>query len=149
MSDHRVVEALRAAFAGLEHNDRSRLVELLADDFHFEMSDSLPYGGVFIGPAEFDRFWAHVAERWQYFRYEAHEIVEAGDTVVVPVRTDALSFDGISMRNEHLFLFKVRDGRITFCRLYADTARGRDVMAGREPQRFTRNAPPSPTGAKP
>ncbi|AEA22408.1 nuclear transport factor 2 family protein [Pseudonocardia benzenivorans] len=139
MSDEKVVAALRAAFTGYEKNDFGPMIGLLADDFRFEMSDSLPYGGVFTGRAEFEGWWAHVNAKWQYFRYEAHEIAEAGDTIAVPVRTDALSPDGIRMQNEHMFLFTVHDGQIVFCRLYADTARGRDVMAGREPQRFARS----------
>lgn len=40
------------------------------------------------------------------------------------------------MENEHLFLFRVRDGKIVYGRIYADTARGRDVLEGREPRRY-------------
>lgn len=36
------------------------------------------------------------------------------------------------MENEHCFLFKVRDGRIVYGRIYADTAKGHDVMEGME-----------------
>jgi uncharacterized protein len=83
-----------------------------------------------------------VAKEWTYFRYDAHEIIDAGDTIVVPVRTDALSIRGIRMQNEHLFLFKIRDGRPVYARLYADTARGRDVIAGEEPRHYPK---PDPT----
>ncbi|MEU6230647.1 nuclear transport factor 2 family protein [Streptomyces sp. NPDC047042] len=138
MQNDRILAALKTAFAHYESNDRGPLDALLADDFHFEMSDSLPYGGVYVGPDEFAAFWKEVAKEWQYFRYEAHEIIDAGDTILVPVRTDALSIRGIRMRNEHLFLFKVRDGKVIFGRLYADTARGRDVLEGREPRRYPR-----------
>ncbi|GGV57493.1 nuclear transport factor 2 family protein [Streptomyces massasporeus] len=138
MQNEKILAALETAFTGYETNDRGPLVALLADDFQFEMSDSLPYGGVYTGAAEFTAFWKEVGKEWQYFRYEAHEIIDAGDTIVVPVRTDALSIRGIRMCNEHLFLFKVRDGKVVFGRLYADTARGRDVMAGQEPRRYPR-----------
>ena len=104
------------------------------------MSDSLPYGGVFTGRDEFVAYWKEVGKEWEYFRYEAHEIIDAGDTIIVPVRTDALSTRGIQMRNEHLFLFKVRDGKVFFCRLYADTARGRDVIEGHAPRKYPRAA---------
>ncbi|GHA55769.1 hypothetical protein GCM10010303_79540 [Streptomyces purpurascens] len=53
------------------------------------------------------------------------------------------------MRNEHLFLFKAHDGQNTFCWLYADTGRGRDVIVGRHPQRFPHDAVPSATRAQP
>ena len=138
MSNTEIVAALEAAFTGYDSNDRGPLTALLADDFTFEMSDSLPYGGTYVGPGEFTAFWQEVGKEWQYFRYEAHEIIDAGDTIVVPVKTDALSVRGIRMRNEHLFLFKVKDGRLVYGRLYADTARGRDVLAGQEPRRYQR-----------
>jgi ketosteroid isomerase-like protein len=138
MDNERVAAALRTAFTGYEANDRGPLIALLSDDFHFEMSDSVPYGGVYIGPHEFVAYWKEVAKEWRYFRYDTDGVIEAGDTFVVPVRTDALSVRGIEMRNEHLFLFKVRDGQVVFGRLYADTARGRDVIAGHEPRRFPR-----------
>ncbi|WP_422733090.1 nuclear transport factor 2 family protein [Micromonospora sp. WMMD558] len=138
MPNDEIVAALRTAFIGYERNDRGPLIALLADDFTFEMSDSLPYGGKYVGAAEFVAYWKEVAKQWEYFRYDAHEIIDAGDTIVVPVKTDALSTRGIRMRNEHLFLFKVKDGRVVFGRLYADTARGRDVISGQEPRRYPR-----------
>jgi ketosteroid isomerase-like protein len=138
VSNTEIVAALKTAFTGYEHNDRGPLVALLAEDFTFEMSDSLPYGGTYVGPEEFVAYWKEVGKEWEYFRYDAHEIIDAGDTIVVPVKTDARSTRGITMRNEHLFLFRVKDGRVVYGRLYADTARGRDVIAGQEPRRFPR-----------
>ncbi|MBO4225750.1 nuclear transport factor 2 family protein [Bradyrhizobium neotropicale] len=136
MSNKEVIEALRAAFTGYERNNNTALLEMLSDDFTFEMSDSLPYWGTYVGRAEFLGFWRAVAKEWTYFRYDAHEIIDVGDTIVVPVKTDALSTGGIRMRNEHLFLFKIRDGRPVHARLYADTARGRDVIAGEKPRHY-------------
>lgn len=66
------------------------------------------------------------------------EMSDAGDTIVVPVKTDALSIHGIPLQNEHLFLFKMKDGRAVFARLYADTARGRDVISGHAPRHYPR-----------
>jgi ketosteroid isomerase-like protein len=136
MQNAKVIRALEAAFTGYERNDKAPLLDLLSDDFTFEMSDSLPYGGTYFGRAEFIGFWKAVAREWTYFRYDAHEIINAGNTIVVPVKIDALSINGIRMQNEHLFLFKIRDGRPVHARLYADTARGRDVIAGQEPRHY-------------
>jgi ketosteroid isomerase-like protein len=139
MKNKDVLKALEAAFTGYERNDKSALLDLLSDDFTFEMSDSLPYGGAYVGRAEFLGFWKAVAKDWTYFRYDAHEIIDAGDTVVVPVKTDALSIHGIRMQNEHIFLFKVRGGRLAHCRLYADTARGRDAIAGEQLRHYPKH----------
>ena len=37
------------------------------------------------GADEFAAFWQEVGKEWLYFRYDAHEIIDAGDTIVVPV----------------------------------------------------------------
>lgn len=140
-SNEEIAAVLKARFTGYEHDDNSPLVALLSKDFTFEMSDSLPYGGTYIGPGEFAAWWEAVGAQWEHFRYEAHEVIVSGDTFVIPVRTDALSKEGIRMRNEHLFLFKAKDGKLVHGRLYADTARGRDVIEGREPQRYPRPEP--------
>lgn len=138
-SDERLVEAARRAFTGYEANDYSLLVDQMDPAFEFEMSDSLPYGGVFVGPAEFLAWRDRVLSKWDYFNYDAHEIISTPTSLVVPVKTEARSRTGIEMKNEHLFLFGVRDGVLTSCRLYADTARGRDVIIdGVAPRKFER-----------
>jgi len=142
MTTNEILKAVEIAFTGYEKNDRDPLIKFLSPDFAFEMSDSLPYGGLYIGPDEFVAYWKEVGKEWEYFRYDAHEIIHSGDNIVVPVKTDALSKRGITMRNEHLFWFKIADGQVVKGRLYADTARGRDVIAGMEPQRFERIALP-------
>lgn len=139
MSDE-LVEAVRAAFTGYRRNDYTLLVEAMHPEFTFEMSDSLPYGGVFIGPAQFVEWRDRVLGKWEYFDYDAREIIVTADRIVVPVRTDARSRSGIDMRNEHLFLFGVEAGRLVWGRLYADTARGRDVIIDGVPPRAFEHA---------
>jgi hypothetical protein len=57
MSNQKLLAALEAAFTGYEKNSSALLLELLADDFRFEFSDSLPYGGSYVGRDEFLGFW--------------------------------------------------------------------------------------------
>ncbi|MBP0595005.1 nuclear transport factor 2 family protein [Paraburkholderia sp. LEh10] len=136
MRHPQVVEACKKAFTGFERNDKSDLVPLLADDVVFEFSDSLPYGGTYHGKEEFLAFWKHVYRKWEYLNYDARAVLEAEDYVIVPVIVRAKAKNGFSMENEHLFLFQVRDGRIVHGRLYADTARGRDILEDRPPRHF-------------
>jgi uncharacterized protein len=136
MNNSEVVAACRAAFSGFEKNDRTELVRLLDEDVIFDFPDSLPYCGRYEGKQEFLAFWRHVGKAWQYFYYDAHAVLQDGDHVIVPVATRAPSEKGIVMENEHLFLFRTHNGRFVYGRLYADTARGRDVLEGREPRRY-------------
>jgi ketosteroid isomerase-like protein len=136
MTNPQIIEACRKALTGFEKNDKTDLLNVLADDIVFEFSDSLPYGGTYNGKAEFQAFWKHVYQEYEYFHYDARAILEAEDYVIVPVIARAKTKRGISMENEHLFLFRVRGGKIVYGRIYADTARGRDVLEGREPKRY-------------
>lgn len=131
-----VSEACRLAFCGFEKNDRSKLIERLAEDVVFEFSDSLPYGGVYRGKRNFARFWELVSQQYEYFHYDAEAIVQAEGYIFIPVVARAKTRTGFFMENEHLFLFRVQDEMIIFGRIYADTARGRDVLEGRETRRY-------------
>jgi hypothetical protein len=91
MDNSEIIAACRLAFTGFEKNDRTELVRLLREDVVFDFSDSLPYGGRYVGKAEFLAFWKHVADKWQYFYYDAHDVLQDRDYVLVPVVTKALS----------------------------------------------------------
>ena len=136
MTETKIKQACRKAFTGFKQNDSSDLLALLSEDVVLEFTDSLPYGGVYRGAQEFKDYWRQVFELWEYFAYDAHAIVEAEDYVIVPVAVRARSRAGIEMENEHVILFKQKDGMITYCRVYADTAKGRDALAGKIPPRF-------------
>ena len=136
MDNTTLIAACKKAFSGFERNDKTDLVAHLADDVVFEFSDSLPYGGTFVGKREFQAFWAHVYREYEYFNYDARTVLQAEDYVIVPVVARAKTKAGFSMENEHLFLFRVKEAKIVWGRIYADTARGRDVLEGREPRRY-------------
>src|SRR5258708_19759622 len=138
MSNQKLLTALKAAFTGHEKNNRAQLLELLSDDFTFEMSDSVPYGGRYVGRSEFVDFWKAVAKEWSYFRYDAHEIIDAGDSIIVPVKADALSIRGIRMQNEHPFLFKLKHARPVFAPPYPPTPHGRALISTPPPPPFPR-----------
>lgn len=136
MENEPVVVACKKAFTGFEKNDRSDLVKVMADDVIFEFSDSLPYGGRYESKAEFSAFWAAIYNEYEYFDYDAHAVLSVDGYVIVPVVARAKTKAGFSMLNEHCFLFRVKDNRIVYGRIYADTARGRDVLEGREPRKY-------------
>jgi len=85
MANPHIIEVCRKALTGFEKNDKTDLLNVLADDVVFEFSDSLPYGGTYNGKAEFQTFWKHVFQAYDYFNYDAHAILEADDYVIVPV----------------------------------------------------------------
>lgn len=136
MTDAELIDACKKAFTGFECNDRADLAAAFADDAVFEFSDSLPYGGTYRGKKEYLAFWANVYREYEYFNYDARAVLRAEGYIIVPVVARAKTKTGFSMENEHCFLFRVDGGRIVYGRIYADTARGRDVLEGREPRRY-------------
>lgn len=131
-----LLEACRKGLTGFEKNDRADMIAALDDNVVFEFSDSLPYGGTYTGKKEFLAFWKHVYKEYEYFNYDARAVLASGDTIIVPVVARAKTKTGHSMENEHLFLFRVKEGKIVYGRIYADTARGRDVLEGRDPRKY-------------
>jgi ketosteroid isomerase-like protein len=130
-SNAQIVEACTLAYSGFENNKREPLLALLAEDVVFEFPTSLPYGGIYRGLKEFKAFWADLYENYyEYFNYDARAVLDAGTHVIVPVVARAKGKNGRTMENEHCFLFEVRNGRIVYGRIYADTAKGRDLLAG-------------------
>jgi hypothetical protein len=137
MSNAAIVEACRLAYTGFEKNQREPLGKLLDKNVVFEFPQSLPYGGTYTGIEEFQAWWKELYSKYyDYFHYDAHDVIDAGDYVIVPVAARAKAKTGAVMENEHLFLFKVKDGKIVYGRIYADTAKGRDVLEGREPKLY-------------
>ena len=135
-----IIQACHEAFTGFEKNERTKLTALFAEDAVFEFPTSLPYGGRYNGIAEFKAFWADLLENYyEYFNYDLHAVLDAGTHIVVPVVARAKAKTGRTMENEHCFLFKVENGKIVYGRIYADTAKGRDVMEGlkKHPSRAT------------
>ncbi|MGW1506607.1 nuclear transport factor 2 family protein [Streptomyces mirabilis] len=132
-SNQAIVDACHRAYTGFEKNDSSDLVALMSPDVVFHFPTSLPYGGTFHGQKGFVAFYKDLFDHYyEYFNYDLHTVLDAGSHVVVPVRARAKAKNGRTMENEHLLLFAVTDGLITEARLYADTAKGRDVLEGLE-----------------
>jgi hypothetical protein len=120
---------------GFEKNDKTDLLNVLADDVVFEFSDSLPYGGTYNGKAEFQTFWKHVFQEYDYFNYDAHAILEADDYVIVPVIARAKTK---LLHGERASVPVPRPERedCLWTHLCRYRARARDVLDGREPRRF-------------
>jgi uncharacterized protein len=134
MNNTSLVEACKLAYGGFENNRREALAPFLHPDVVFEFPSSLPYGGRYEGLAEFKAWWkALYADYYDYFHYDAHAVIDGGDYIAVPVTARARARNGAMMENEHLFLFRIVDGMIVHARIYADTAKGRDVLAGQAP----------------
>jgi hypothetical protein len=123
-------EMSSAVMALFKDNDRRQIVSMLPGDFVLKVPESLPYGGEFVGPKEFDDFFARVVERDYYesFVTAIERVIEAEDHLVAPITITARGKKAnASMVIENLWLFEIKNGNFVRAQIYADTAVGRDV----------------------
>jgi hypothetical protein len=114
-------------------NDRTRIVSMLPEAFVLKIPETLPYGGSYRGPAEFDRFFQSIYDDhdyWSSFRTELAlgRVLDAGTHLAAPIRVTAHAKSSEATINvENLWLFEVADGNFVRAQLYADTAAGRNI----------------------
>jgi hypothetical protein len=125
-----LIDAVTELFAD---NDRTRIVSMLPETFVLKIPETLPYGGSFTGPGEFDRFFRRIyddQEFWSSFRTELAlgRVLDAGTHLVAPIRVTATAkSSGATLTVENLWLFDVTGGIFVRAQLYADTAAGRNI----------------------
>jgi phenylpyruvate tautomerase PptA (4-oxalocrotonate tautomerase family) len=126
-------ELIGAVTELFEANDWTRIVSMLPETFVLKIPETLPYGGSFQGPAEFDRFFRRIYDDQQYwssFRTELAlgRVLDAGTHLVAPLRVTARAkSSGATITVENLWLFEIADGNFVRAQLYADTAAGRNA----------------------
>jgi phenylpyruvate tautomerase PptA (4-oxalocrotonate tautomerase family) len=114
-------------------NDRTRIVSMLPETFVLTVPETLPYGGSYRGPAEFDRFFQGIYDDhdyWSSFRTELalDRVLDAGTHLVAPIRVTARAKSSeATTAIENLWLFEIADGNFVRAHIYADTAAARNI----------------------
>ena len=126
-------ELIDAVTRLFQANDRTRIVSMLPETFVLKIPETLPYGGSFQGPGEFDRFFQRIVDNqdyWSFFRTELAlgRVLDAGTHLVAPIRVTARAKSSeATITIENLWLFEIADGNFVRAQLYADTAAGRNI----------------------
>jgi ketosteroid isomerase-like protein len=112
------VELVRTGIDAYNRRDMDTLLERIASDFVFDRSRSIsPERGILT----LDQFRSWVEDTWatfEVFRFEAHEFIEAGDHVVVPVTAHARGRDGIEITANTATVYTFRDGELARLTMY-------------------------------
>jgi ketosteroid isomerase-like protein len=112
------LEVVRAAVEAWNRDDWDAILETATPDFELDMSRADgPFRGVY-GAGQVHRFWESFAANWESRRFEAHELIDAGDHVVVPVTLHLKGRDGIEVSARITHLWTLRDGRLARMRMY-------------------------------
>jgi ketosteroid isomerase-like protein len=113
------IEALRRALA----SDPGALLAILDDDVEWDYVGAFPEAVTYHGPAEVGRFLSEWAAGFDDFGFEAEEMVDAGDSVVVHLHQwGRIKGTGALVESRTWQAFTFRDGKVIHCRGYATEA---------------------------
>ncbi len=115
------IELVRAAVDAINRGDWEEALVAASPDFTYDLSrtDS-PLRGVYRGVDEVRRVATEFWGQWDSVRYEAHELIESGEHVVMPYTSHFRGRDGIELETEATWVWTVRDGALVRLELYQD-----------------------------
>jgi ketosteroid isomerase-like protein len=96
-------------------------MDLLDPDVEWRVPESLPWGGVFRGHDGFRRYWAVVTDQTAEFRHEKQQYLDAGDRVIVLLRSIGQPKGGTQYDEPEVDVCTVRDGKIVSVDIYIDS----------------------------
>jgi ketosteroid isomerase-like protein len=107
------VEFVRRAYEALNNREFSRMDEFLDPDIEIDVSRNVLNPGVHRGFAGFAEMIRATDEIWDRFRNEIHEVIDAGDRVVVHVTNTATGVgSGVEARMDLFHVLTLRNGKI-------------------------------------
>jgi ketosteroid isomerase-like protein len=122
------LELVRRAHDALNSGDPEALVVLCDEQFSLDMSDRVFNPAVYEGHDGIRRFYSEVQEVWEVYVWEAEQLMEAGEHVVVLVcSTGTGRGSGAGVERRTAMIWTVHDGQATAVRFFRD--RGQALKA--------------------
>jgi ketosteroid isomerase-like protein len=110
------VESLRLALS----SDPAALIALLDDEVEWDYVGAFPEAVTYRGPREVGEFLSQWAAGFEDFGFQADEIIDAGDSVVVLLHQWGSGREtGAQVESRTWQVFDFRSGKIIRCRGYA------------------------------
>jgi uncharacterized protein len=126
---------IQNAYADFQKGDITRLLDRLTDDVAWTTPyppEIVPHGGSRTGKAGVQSFFDQLAESYEITKFDPREFISSGDYVVALVSIAGhVRATGIQAAEEVAHVFRVRNGKISEFREYADA---RSVVAAYAPQ---------------
>ena len=122
------VELVRRAFGASSRGDAETLVALCGPGFKMHLVGVAGEPVYYAGASGIREFFRDLAESWDAFGYEALDIRDLGDRVVVlgTVRARGRT-SGIDVEAQRGWIVELRDGRITSIRSFRDPQKALEV----------------------
>jgi ketosteroid isomerase-like protein len=113
------VEVIRAFY---EAEDETAMLENLDPRIEWRVPESLPWGGIFRGHDGFRRFSAIVTAQLAEARREKLLYLDAGDRIVVLLRSVGRPRGGSQFNEPEVHVCKIKNGKIVRADIYVDSA---------------------------
>jgi ketosteroid isomerase-like protein len=128
------LELLATGFAGWGKDEPAELMSLLHPECVLVVPDSVPYGGTFEGAEAVIGWFTRELWRWfDEFVSTPENLIDGGDTLVVPVNVKARAKNGRTMDVHNVWIYQFSDQKLVRGQVYADTAVLRDTVEGFHP----------------
>jgi ketosteroid isomerase-like protein len=115
------VELVRAGLRAWNGQDQDAMLQLFSTDVEIDASDRVLNPDAYVGLEGFIRFRDEIAEAWDRFEVEIEEVFDAGDQVLVFVRSSGRGRgSGAEAEFRSAWLVTVSDRKIVRLRLYRD-----------------------------
>jgi ketosteroid isomerase-like protein len=107
------VELVRRGYEALNNREFSRMGEFLDPEIEVDVSRNALNPGVHSGHSGFEGMIRSTDDVWDDFRNEVHEVIDAGDHVIVSLTNTATGGgSGVSTRQHVFHVLTVRNGKI-------------------------------------
>ena len=123
------VEALRRGFEALSSGDMERILAFVHPDFETVVPPEFSAEpDIYRGYDGVRRYFASFQEAMDEIRFEAEQVFDAGDSVVVEVRLTARGREtGIPVEQRINQVWWIQDGKATRAQTYSSLAEARDA----------------------
>jgi uncharacterized protein len=123
------VDVVQSAWDAFARGDIDAVLAAIDPSAETRVPESLPWGGTYAGPEGFREFLAKLGDSFDQFSATPDKVLGADDNhVVVVARTQGRTKAGANVSGTVVWLYQLRDGRITDAESWGDTARVLDAL---------------------
>lgn len=114
------LEIIRDLFDVFNRGDVDAILASIPEEFELDFSRAIgPYAGVYRLQEALDVYQAF-SENWASLRFEAGDLIEADERVVVPITVHVEGRDGIVARARATWVVTIRDGAVVHVDMFQE-----------------------------
>jgi ketosteroid isomerase-like protein len=117
------VDVVQHAWDSFSRGDIEGAVEVIAPSAETRVSESVPWGGTYVGPDGFRDFLYKLNQAFDTFKATPEKVLGADDNhVIVVAKTKGKVKGGGTVEGTNVWIYQLRDGLIADAEGWGDTA---------------------------